>query len=140
MSLPFRILGINHIGLAPKAPQQTAAFFNLINLPHLGDELVSEQKTFTRMYSTGSNTGSRLEILINQEGEPGPIGSFLEKKGGGIHHIALTVDNINAALNYLDVSGIELIDKTPRQGAHNTRIGFVHPRATGGILVELVEE
>ena len=64
----------------------------------------------------------------------------MEKKGGGIHHIALQVDNVEEAIARMLEFDVEMIDKTPRGGAHKTKIAFVHPRSTGGILVELVEE
>ncbi|MBQ48887.1 MAG: hypothetical protein CMP10_15975 [Zetaproteobacteria bacterium] len=82
----------------------------------------------------------RLEILENQQGEEGPIAKYLEKKGGGIHHVALNVDDVLAAIAELQSHNIQMIDTAPRKGAHNTLIAFVHPRSTGGILVELVEE
>ena len=68
-----------------------------------------------------------------------PIEKFMEKRGEGIHHIAVRVDNIEEALERLKATGVRLIDQTPRRGAHNTRIAFVHPASTHGVLMELVE-
>lgn len=138
----FKVLGINHVGLAPKLPDITRQFFSeFLSLDFHGDELVKEQLTLTSMFSSGSGqkTGPRLEILAPHEGG-GPIAKFLEKKGSGVHHVALEVDSVDKALAYLKAKGVRLIDEAPRSGAHNTRIIFIHPEATGGLLIELVEE
>ncbi len=139
----MKILGINHIGIAAKDPIKAQQFFkDVLGLPFLGTELVLEQKTNTIMFQASVESKpleSRLEILQNQDGEEGPIKKFIDTKGGGIHHIALHVDNLEEALRELTAKQVELIDKVPRKGAHHTRIAFIHPRATGGILVELVQ-
>lgn len=139
----MRIRGINHIGIAAKDPVKAKWFFEtILGLPFLGSELVPDQKTDTLMFQSGAGLNApeaRLEILVNQTGEEGPIKKFIDARGGGIHHIALQVDNIDEALEEMKRHDIELIDKMPRRGAHQTRIAFVHPRATGGILVELVQ-
>lgn len=139
----MRIRGINHIGIAAKDPVKAKWFFeSVLGLPFIGAELVPDQKTDTLMFQSGAGLNApeaRLEILVNQEGEEGPIKKFVETRGGGIHHIALQVDNLDEALAEMKKLDIELIDREPRRGAHNTRIAFVHPRATGGILVELVQ-
>lgn len=146
----FRVLGINHLGLAAKDPQKCAWFLKeVLGLDHLGGELVASQKTMTDMFlasmkvsgSVGGAFPSRLEIVSPQPGtNDGPISKFIEKKGAGIHHVALTLDNISDAITYLKSKGVRLIDETPRQGAHKTMIAFVHPESTGGILIELVQE
>ncbi|WP_141730955.1 VOC family protein [Oligoflexus tunisiensis] len=139
----MKIVGINHLGLAAKDPVKARWFLaEILKLPFLGEELVKEQKTNTIMFESSvgpAAAGARLEIVANQEGEDGPIKKFVETKGGGIHHMALSVDNLDEALIELKVKGIELIDEKPRYGAHNSRIAFIHPRATGGILIELVQ-
>ncbi len=139
----FSILGINHIGLAPKDPEKAKAFFEvLLNLPFEGSETVIEQKTETLMLASArQNDGAlpRLEILVPTS-EDSPIAKFLDQKGSGIHHIALTVSRLEVCLAYLKSQGVQLIDEVPRVGAHRTRIAFVHPKSTGGLLVELVEQ
>ncbi len=144
--LPFRILGISHIGIAPKDLGQAQAFFGqLLALEQVGDEDVTSQQTKTSMFASAHATSPhagadpRLELLAPMAGA-GPIAAFLEKRGSGIHHVALQVDSVDRALAYLLEKKTEMIDQSPRPGAHETRIVFVHPRATGGILVELVEE
>ena len=144
---PFRVLGINHLGIVPKDFAQASDFFqDLLGLGFQGDEDVIDQQTKTRMFRSTSDEAqkemppfSRLELLAPM-GDEGPIHKYLETKGGGIHHLALDVDDVAAALDYLNSKGVQLIDKTPRTGAHQTLVGFIHPRATGGILVELVQE
>ena len=142
MANDFKVLGINHVGLAPKDPAKARSFLSdMLGLSFHGDELVKDQKTLTAIFSSSSTieTGPRLEILIPNNGE-GPIATFLEKKGSGIHHIAMMVDSVENAVACLKKKGVRLIDETPRQGAHETRIAFIHPESTGGLLVELVEE
>ena len=113
----MKILGINHIGIAAKDPQKASWFFReILGLPFGGEELVREQKTNTIMYQACHKDQiamARLEILENQEGEEGPIAKYLEKKGGGIHHVALQVDSVEAAIKHLLDSEIEMIDKNP---------------------------
>ncbi|MCX6119544.1 MAG: VOC family protein [Proteobacteria bacterium] len=160
MSLPsFQVLGINHLGIAAKDPLKFAWFMkDVLGVGHLGDESVVEQKTLTSMFTSkghgaiGSqgdiNSGSlkdspipRLELLVPLAGtQDGPIHKYLEKKGGGIHHIAIQVSNVDAAIAFASSKGVKMIDMTPRSGAHNTRIAFVHPESTGGILFEFVQE
>ncbi len=139
----MKVVGINHLGLAAKDPVKARWFLSeILGLPFLGEELVKEQKTNTIMFESSigpAASAARLEIVANQEGEEGPIKKFIDAKGGGIHHMALSVDDLDAALVELKTKGIELIDEKPRYGAHNSRIAFVHPRATGGILIELVQ-
>ncbi len=139
----MKVVGINHLGLAAKDPVKARWFLSeILGLPFLGEELVKEQKTNTIMFESSigpAASAARLEIVANQDGEEGPIKKFIDTKGGGIHHMALSVDDLDAVLVELKTKGIELIDEKPRYGAHNSRIAFVHPRATGGILIELVQ-
>lgn len=140
----MKVLGINHLGIAAKDPEKANWFFNeVLKLPFHGDELVAEQKTMTSMFASGHDAPqakTRIELLENQKGESGPIAGYLEKKGGGIHHIALQVADVKEAIAYMKDKGVQMVDETPRAGAHQTQIAFVHPKSTGGILVEFVEE
>jgi methylmalonyl-CoA/ethylmalonyl-CoA epimerase len=142
----WKILGINHVGLAPKDPAAARGFLGeKLGLKFAGEELVPTQKTNTIMFesvsagATGVGLG-RLEILENQPGTDGPIAKFLAKKGSGIHHVAVSVDHCAAAIADLMAKGVKMIDESPRPGSHNTRVAFVHPEATGGLLIELVEQ
>jgi methylmalonyl-CoA/ethylmalonyl-CoA epimerase len=139
----MKVIGINHIGIAAKDPEKAKWFFTeVLGLPYLGEELVREQATRTVMFQSSllpSKADARLELLLNEEGKDGPIKKFIDGRGGGIHHLALQVENISDSLRELKALNIELIDQEPRAGAHQTLIAFVHPRSTGGILLELVQ-
>ena len=128
---------MSHLGIVSKDPNQARAFFsNVLGLSAQGQEVVEEQKVAVEFFDVGE---SRLELLLPTTSDS-PVAKFLEAKGGGVQHIALEVDNIEEWLAYLNHCNISLIDSTPRRGAHNTLIAFVHPRSTGGLLVELVQE
>lgn len=132
----MKILKINHLGIVPKDPKQAGDFFGLLGLVREGTEIVEEQKVSVEFVNA---VNARLELLSPTSSES-PIAKFLEAKGSGIQHVALEVDNLDEWLTFLKSKGVKLIDTEPRYGAHHTRIAFVHPHATGGILVELVEE
>lgn len=140
----FKVLGVNHLGLASKDPAKCRWFLaEVLGLEHLGDELVAPQKTMTAMFVSNHVTPgqTRLEIVSPQDGTvDGPISKYLEKKGGGIHHFAVTVNDVRAALAHMRQKGVRMVDDEPRPGAHNTLIAFVHPESTGGLLIELVQE
>ena len=133
----MKILRINHLGIAPKAPELAKSFFStILGLQSVGKETVPEQKVEVTFFQTEK---SRLEILEATESSS-PVAKFIEDRGGGIQHVALEVDDLQEWLVYLKDKGIQMIDSEPRFGAHNTLIAFVHPKATGGILIELVQE
>ena len=134
---PFKILGIEHVGIAMDNMDGISAFFSdILGLEYSGSEKIDDQQVVTDIFNTG---GGKLEFL--QATDPdSPISKFIEKKGVGVHHIALLVDNIQVALDYLQKEGVELIDTTPRIGAEGLQIAFLHPRSTGGILVELCQK
>ncbi|MBI2602873.1 MAG: methylmalonyl-CoA epimerase [Deltaproteobacteria bacterium] len=139
MSDAFKVLGVEHVGLAPKDVEGLRSFFETaLMLPPEGEELVPSQQTQTYFYPSGG-AYTRLEILAPAEGK-GPIAKFLASRGGGIHHIALEVDNLANALACLKAKGIQLIDEKARKGAHGSKVAFIHPHASGGILIELVEK
>lgn len=98
-------------------------------------EVVASQKTEAALLPVGE---SSIE-LISPKGNEG-LAKFLEKKGPGLHHVAVEVEGIEGALAFLKGIGVPLIDETPRIGARGHKVAFVHPKATGGVLVELVEE
>lgn len=84
--------------------------------------------------------GSQRVELVEPVGEDSPIANFLKKRGPGIHHLAWEVESCERAIATLKAAGVQLIDEAPRPGSHGTRIAFVHPKATGGVLMELVED
>ncbi|MEN9528554.1 MAG: hypothetical protein RI932_427 [Pseudomonadota bacterium] len=133
----MKILRINHLGIAPKAPTQAKSFFeSILMLQNQGEEIVADQKVRVTFFEAER---SRIEILEATE-PSSPVAKFIEDRGGGIQHVALEVDDLEAWLKALSEQGVQMIDPQPRRGAHNTLIAFVHPRSTGGILVELVQE
>ena len=142
----MKVLGINHLGLAAKDPVKARWFFeSVLGLSFLGEQLVKEQKTLTQMLGSqsaqlASGQNPRLEILIDDGSQTGPIGKFVESRGGGIHHLALSVEDIEEAIAHMKSHQVKMIDESPRNGAHNTSIAFVHPHSTGGLLIELVEQ
>ena len=83
--------------------------------------------------------GPRIE-LVQPTGPDTPLAKFLEKRGPGLHHIALKVDDIAAALERLKGAGVRLIDEEPREGAGGKKVAFIHPKAMGGLLLELVQD
>jgi methylmalonyl-CoA/ethylmalonyl-CoA epimerase len=141
----MNVLGINHLGIAAKDPAKFKWFFGtVLGLDHIGFETVKEQKTVTNMYRSANHPPlkePRLELLepMNNELES-PIAKYLDKKGGGIHHIAFSVVDVLEAISIAKKHSVRMIDEVPRAGAHNTKIAFVHPESTGGVLVEFVQE
>ena len=133
----MKILGIEHIGIAVDGIEKEAPFWKLLldNCEAISEE-VKEQKVITEIFDTGKG---KIELLEATSPES-PITKFIEKRGQGIHHISLQVDNIKLALEELTEAGVELIDKTPRIGAEGFLIAFIHPRSAGGVLVELAEK
>ena len=134
----FKVLGVDHIGIAAKDLQEVGAFWELLGLKSTGEETVAEQKVTTGFYPTPN--GSEIELLVASEAGS-PIEKFIEKNGGrgGIQHIALRVDNLEAALADLQEKGVKLIDEKPRKGAGGAMIAFIHPKATHGVLLELCQ-
>jgi len=127
---------IDHIGIATRGIQDALAFYrDALGLDVIETEEVADQMVRVAMLPLGE---SRIELL-EATSEDSPIARFLEKRGPGIHHIALQVDDINAALADLRQNGARLIDQQPRQGAGGCLVAFVHPSSTGGVLLELVQ-
>jgi methylmalonyl-CoA/ethylmalonyl-CoA epimerase len=127
---------IDHIGIAVKSLAEAVKIYeNALGLTVHGYDQVDDQGVRIAMLNIGE---SRIELL-EPTGPESPVGKFMSKRGEGIHHIAVTVDNIEAALERLREAGVRLVDNAPRRGAHETRIAFVHPSSTHGVLLELVE-
>lgn len=127
---------LDHIGIAvEKIDESLAIWEGVLGLPLHGTEEVAEQKVRTAFLPVGD---SEVELLETTDPE-GAIGKFLAAKGPGIQHVAFRVADIDAALAELKALGVRLIDQEPRKGAGGARIAFLHPKATGGVLVELCE-
>ena len=128
---------IDHIGVATNGIDQVAKFYlEALGLVVSETEEVSEQKVRVAMLAIGE---SRIELLEPTAADS-PISRFLEKRGPGLHHIAVQIDDIHAALADLKAKGARLIDEEPRAGAEGCLVAFVHPSSTGGVLLELVQK
>lgn len=127
---------INHLGIATKGIDEALAFWSdALGLENVHTEVVEDQKVRVAMLPIGE---SRVELL-EPTSEDSPISKFLEKRGGGIHHIAVEVDDIEASLSQLKAKGMRLIDDAPRIGAEGCLVAFVHPSSANGVLLELVQ-
>lgn len=128
---------INHIGIAVHSIEEAARFYTEhLGLKIGGTEEVASQKVVVAFLPIGE---VRLE-LVQPTSPDSPVAKFLEKNGPGFHHIAYQVDDVAAEVERLKAEGVQMVDQTPRPGAHNTKIAFVHPKASGGVLTELVQE
>ncbi len=132
----MKILKINHIGIAVQSAKEGEKFWgDALGIPCAGSETVAEQGVTTVFFPVGE---SEVELL-EPTSEKSPVANFLAKKGEGLHHIALQVEDLEAALAELKQKGVRLIDEKPRYGAGGAKIAFIHPAATRGVLVELCE-
>ncbi len=124
---------IEHIGIAVKNLEESISFYeNVLGLKCYAIEEVKDQKVKTAFFMVGQ---TKIELLESTDPE-GPIGKFTEKKGEGLHHIAFAMDNVEEALKDAESKDVRLIDKIPRKGAEGLSIGFLHPKATKGVLME----
>lgn len=129
-------LALDHVAVAVADLDAAAAAYRALGLGPAGDdERIPDQGVCVRALSTGC---AMLELMAPL-GPEGPVARFLERRGPGLHHIALRVDGLDALLARLQRDGAPLIDDRPRPGRGGSRIAFVHPSFTGGVLVELVE-
>jgi methylmalonyl-CoA epimerase len=127
---------IDHIGIAVADIDKTRDMYErVLNLKNLWTERLEEQGVDVAAYKVGD---TKIE-LVQPISEDSPVGRFLQKRGEGLHHIALRVENIDKTLDDLRKKGVVLIDQDARLGAHGARIAFIHPKETNGVLYELVE-
>ena len=127
---------IDHLGIAVTSHATAKDVYEGLLGLHLRDRHeVKDQKVRTAFYPCAD---VNFELLEPTDPD-GPVGKFLEKKGEGFHHVAFEVDDLRRELARLKAAQVELIDSEPRKGAHDTWIAFLHPRATRGMLIELVE-
>jgi methylmalonyl-CoA/ethylmalonyl-CoA epimerase len=123
---------VSHVGIAVEALAESIPFFRDV----LGlKEVELDDSDGARI--VGFHAGEPLVELLEAEDPDSPIGRFVAKRGPGVHHICFSVDDLDATLERCRVAGIQLIDQEPRIGAEGKRIAFLHPRSTGGVLVEL---
>lgn len=128
---------IDHLGIATKAIDESLKFWqDALGLDPIHTEEVEDQKVRVAMLPIGD---INIELL-EPTSEESPIQKFLEKRGGGIHHLAIEVEDIEKSLAKLKAEGARLIDEQPRIGADGCLIAFVHPKSTNGVLLELVQK
>ena len=127
---------INHIGIAVQSLNETLPFYrDGLKMPLCGIEEVADQKVRVAMLGIGE---SKMELLEPTSSDS-PITKFLDKNGPGIHHIAYEVDDVAQAIEQMIAEGARMVDQVPRDGAHGTRIAFVHPKSSHGVLTELCQ-
>lgn len=125
---------LDHVGIAVSAVGDALAFYrDALGLEIEAPEEIASQRVRAHFIRAG---GGFLELLEGTSPDS-PIAKFVEKRGAGLHHVALRVDDIHAALADLKARGVRLIDDTPRPGAHGSLVAFIHPSAAHGVLVEL---
>lgn len=129
--------GLHHVAIVVASIREArATYVDVLGLACGAIEHVPDQKVNVLVCWAGSQ---RIE-LVEPASPDSPVSAFLQKRGGGLHHLAYRVDDVAAAIAMLEQAGVRMIDSAPRPGAHGTRIAFVHPRSTGGVLTELVQE
>jgi len=127
---------IDHVGIAVTDLDSAIALYEkTLGMPLVHREKVEEQGVEAVLLDVGDGHIELLEPLAEET----PVGKFLAKKGPGLHHVAYAVSDVTAALAELAEQGVELIDTTPRRGIRDSRVAFLHPRSTGGVLTEIVQ-
>jgi methylmalonyl-CoA epimerase len=125
---------IDHIAIAVHDIDEAANFYrDILKLDLSGVEVVNEQKTKVGFFKIGE---SNIE-LVQPTSDDSPLVKFLETRGPGIHHICLEVDDIQGEVEELKKRGARMINGKPRPGAHKTQVAFIHPKSSGGVLIEL---
>jgi methylmalonyl-CoA epimerase len=131
------LLGLHHVAIVvPSLAEARKTYVDVLGMTAGEPEHVADQKVNVLVCFAGEQ---RIE-LVEPAASDSPVSAFLAKRGGGLHHLAYRVESVERALEVLKAAGLRLIDQAARPGAHGTRIAFVHPAATGGVLTELVEE
>ena len=133
----MKIIGIEHIAIAVKDLDTSSPFWkHILQIPHRSTEVVESEGVTTDIYDTKKG---KVELLESR-GSDTPVGKFLSKKGEGIHHVCFEVDDIYTAISELKEKNIDIINDNPSVGAEGYKIIFIHPKSTGGVLVELAEK
>jgi len=128
---------VEHIGIAVKDLKASNLLFEaLLGVPHYKTEALVSEGVTTSFFDVGTH---KIELLEATQPNS-PIAKFIAKKGEGVHHIAFEVENLEVELARLKAEGFELIHETPKEGADNKRIAFLHPKTTNGVLIELCQE
>ncbi|MBX3023249.1 MAG: methylmalonyl-CoA epimerase [Bdellovibrionales bacterium] len=131
MKLTFEL---DHIGVAVESLEKGKPFWETLGLGPMTTERVDSEKVLTGFFELGND--ARIELLEPTHPDS-PIAKYLSKRGPGIHHICLKVNDIRAVMKALKAQGVQLINEEPKLGAHDCEVAFIHPKSTGGILLEL---
>ena len=132
---------LDHIGIACHDLDESSEFWKLLGLIQGEDEIVKDQGVTTRFFSTSEDDPSSPKVeLLEPTTEDTPIGKFLAKRGPGVQQVCFRVENLQRMITILLENNIKMIDSNPRKGAHGAMIAFVHPKSTGGVLVELAQK
>ena len=132
---------LDHVGIACDDLDEGSNFWKLLGLIQGDDELVEDQGVTTRFFSTSEDDPSSPKIeLLEPTSEDTPIGKFLAKRGPGVQQVCFRVENLDQMISLLLQNDIKMVDSIPRKGAHGAMIAFVHPKSTGGVLVELAQK
>ena len=128
---------LSHIGVAVKNLEDSKRLFSkILNTGSTGTEVVADQKVNLAFFKIGE-----FSVELTEATSPdSPIAKFIEKRGGGVHHLSFEVDDINAELRRLKSEGVQLIDEQPRRGAGGYWIAFLHPKSTNGVLIEICQK
>ncbi len=130
------IISLDHIAIAvPELEEAIKRYGEDFGIPFEGTDDVVEQRTTTAFFPI---SGTRIELIHPINGE-GPVAKHLEKRGGGLHHLCFRTDDIEADMQRLTAKGYRFLTEKPQAGAHGTRVAFIHPKSTGGVLIELAE-
>lgn len=132
---------IDHVGIAVRSLEEALAFYSAtLGMPVTGQETIEAERVHVAMLPAGLSSAPvpKIELLEASDNES-VIARFIEKRGPGLHHIALRVDDLAAVTDRLKAQGCQLLNE-PRTGAGGHRYVFVHPRATGGVLLELIQK
>lgn len=128
---------LDHIGIAVDNLQSSQAIYQLLGWTSMPTEVVESEKVKVGFLQLDNHCA--IELLESTSSD-GPIAKFIEKRGPGIHHICLRVKNIRKVMSELKASNVTLLNEEPKVGAHNCLVCFIHPKSTGGVLIELSEK
>jgi methylmalonyl-CoA/ethylmalonyl-CoA epimerase len=128
---------IDHIAIAVKnLAEEITRYRDVLGLEYVGSEVVAEQKVTVAFFKIND----MFIELIAPIGPDSPISAFIEKKGGGLHHLAFEVDDINAAIKELQEKNVRMVNSEPKNGVHHAKIAFIHPQSFSGVLFELKQQ
>ena len=133
----IKVLGVEHIGIALNSNEELSNLFkNIFNLDYIGSEIVEDQGFNTDIFNASN---AKIELLESIS-DDSPISKYISKHGQGMHHLALLVEDIDAAIQYLIENNIEMIDENPKRGVEGYKIAFIHPKSTPGLLIEICQK